>query len=79
MAKRRRYREDARPADHSRQPAEPTAEPKLKVAGEAFAQFELWIDAELELLVGRWVHLAAPAASAVRRVIPKESHRPSEA
>lgn len=30
---------------------------------EAFAQFDRWIDAELEQLVARWIHTAAPNAS----------------
>ncbi len=62
---------DARPADHSR------TEPKLVVSGAAFQELDAWIDRQLEELVGRWIHTAAPAASSVRRVVPKES-RPRE-
>jgi hypothetical protein len=60
--------DEALPADHSR------SEPKLLVSGAAFQQFDGWIDAELDALVGRWIHTAAPAASRVRRVVPQTSH-----
>jgi hypothetical protein len=58
---------EARPADHSH------VEPTLVVSGAAFQQFHASIDAQLEELVGRWIHIAAPAASAVRRVVPQAS------
>ncbi len=76
--RRRRQREDARPADHNGGHGERFDEPKLSVSGEAFAQFDSWIDAELEVLVNRWVHLAAPRR---RRfgVIPQDTRRPSGA
>jgi hypothetical protein len=52
-------------------------EPQLIVAGDAFQKFDAWIDDQLETMVSRWIHTAAPAASAVRRVIPQESRRKS--
>ena len=61
---------DALPADHSR------SDHSLAVSGAAFQQFDSWIDTELDTLVGRWIHTAAPAASRVRRVVPQTS--PSE-
>ncbi|HTQ40079.1 MAG TPA: hypothetical protein VMJ32_13725 [Pirellulales bacterium] len=64
---------DALPADHSQ------AEPKLVVSGAAFQQFEARIDQQLEELVGRWIHTAAPAASSMRRVVPQESRRREQA
>jgi hypothetical protein len=30
-----------------------------------YSQFGQWLDAELEKLVARWIHLAAPSASRV--------------
>jgi hypothetical protein len=60
---------EARPADHSR------SETKLVVSGAAFQQFDALIDQQLEELVGRWVHAAAPAAASMRRVVPQASRR----
>jgi hypothetical protein len=60
---------EARPADHSQ------SEPKLAVSGAAYLQFGTWIDEQLDELVGRWIHTAAPAAASVRRIMPQESRR----
>lgn len=50
--------------------------PELVLTGPAFEQFDAWIDQQLETLVGRWVHLAAPAAAAgLRRISSHESRR----
>lgn len=54
---------EALPADHSH------VEPTLVVSGDAFQQFDAAMDAQLEELVGRWIHTAAPAASAIRRIV----------
>ena len=54
---------DAIPADHSH------VEATLVVSGTAFQQFDASMDAQLEELVGRWIHTAAPAASAIRRIV----------
>jgi hypothetical protein len=58
---------EARPADHG-QP-----EASLVLSGVAFQKFDEWIDGQLEEIVGRWIHTAAPAASAIRRVVPQTS------
>lgn len=60
---------EARPADHS------SMEPKLVVSGAAFQSFEVWIDQQLDELVGRWIQTAAPAAATMRRVVPQASRR----
>ena len=54
---------EALPADHGH------VEPTLVVSGDAFQQFDAAMDAQLEELVGRWIHTAAPAASAIRRIV----------
>jgi hypothetical protein len=77
--RRRRLREDAQPADHGNGQSDRYDEPKLAVSGDAFAQFDSWIDMQLDTLVNRWIHVAAPAASTVRRVIPKDTRRTSGA
>jgi hypothetical protein len=61
----------AQPADHSR------AEAKLAVSGEAFTQFDSWIDGQLEQLVGRWIDVAAPSAATSRRITLTERRRHS--
>ncbi|HEY2882395.1 MAG TPA: hypothetical protein VGJ15_08180 [Pirellulales bacterium] len=53
-------------------------EPKLVVAGEAFAKFEAFIEQQLQLLENRWIHTAAPNAARVRRVMSQESRRISD-
>ena len=64
---------EARPADHSR------TEPKLVVSGAAFQEFDTTIDLQLEELVNRWIHTAAPAASSIRRVAPQDTPRQEQA
>jgi hypothetical protein len=64
---------EARPADHS------YAEPKMVVSGAAFQQFDAWLDGQLDELVGRWIHAAAPAASRSVRRIVREAARPEQA
>lgn len=44
---------------HETVPARPEPEPD-------FTALDEWMDAELEKLVARWVHLAAPNASRIR-------------
>ncbi len=34
----------------------------LKVSYEAYVQFDVWLSEQLEELVGRWAHTAAPNA-----------------
>lgn len=36
---------------------------------QALEQFGLWLDGELETLVARWIHLAAPNASRRERAL----------
>ncbi len=36
---------------------------------QALEQFGLWLDGELEALVARWIHLAAPNASKRERAL----------
>ena len=40
----------------------------LAVAAESFAEFDLWISLDLEKLVGRWAHAAAPGATLPERI-----------
>jgi hypothetical protein len=37
-------------------------EPPILVAGEAYREFTRWLDRELDTLVARWDHAAAPSA-----------------
>ena len=46
-------------------------------SGQAFLQFDQWIDGQLETMVEKWIHVAAPAASTVRRVFPQSSRHTS--
>jgi hypothetical protein len=72
MAKRSRRRkkgEDVRPADHRVAAGLAKRETEWHVEGPAFAEFDAHIDAELESLVSRWIHCAAPGSSSIRRVI----------
>jgi hypothetical protein len=84
MSKRSRRTKDkdnARPAENRAPEAAPSAEArpsdhghvelKLVVSGAAFQTFDAWIDTQLEDLVGRWIHAAAPAANLVRRLVPE--------
>jgi hypothetical protein len=85
MSKRkRRQRDEARPAYGN---AEATGfgpasvnpeEPQLVLSGPAFAEFEEILEAQLDALVNRWAHLAAPSASRISRAFSKESRRTSE-
>ena len=40
----------------------------LAVAADSFAEFDLWLSIELERLVDRWAHVAAPNAATLERV-----------
>jgi hypothetical protein len=84
MSKRsRRTKDEARPANDRAQEADNASEarpsdhghvdPTLVASGAAFQIFDAWIDSQLDELVGRWVHAAAPAAALVRRVVPEAS------
>jgi hypothetical protein len=55
--------------------AEEIGEPELVFSGQAFLQFDEWMDGQLETMVQKWIHLAAPAAATVRRVLPQNSRR----
>ena len=38
-------------------------EPEMVIVeSESFAAFDRWVDAQLDRLVGRWAHMAAPNA-----------------
>jgi len=41
----------------------------LRLSAEAFARFDLWMDVQLDQLVSRYQHLAAPAAGRMGRGI----------
>ncbi len=69
MAKRSRKRkktEDVRPADH-KLPSELAGEVQWVMSGPVYAKFDAHIDSQLESLVSRWSHVAAPGSSSVRR------------
>jgi hypothetical protein len=55
--------------------ADSSSEPELVFSGQAFLQFDEWMDGQLETMVQKWIHLAAPAAATVRRVLPQNSRR----
>jgi len=84
MSKRkRRQRKESRPSEEN---TEATGlgsmsviqdEFPLALSGPAFEEFEEILDAQLDALINRWVHLAAPAAN-FRRALPKETRRKSE-
>ena len=45
-----------------RREAHDHGEVPLKVARRSYLRFTRWVDGELERLVARWVHAAAPSA-----------------
>jgi hypothetical protein len=47
-------------------------------SGEAFAEFELRLENQLETLVARWIGVAAPAPSGIRRILVSHGHSHSE-
>ena len=53
------------------QPTKPAddGDVKVLVTSQAFADFNAWIDVELDKLVARWVHRAAPNADVPRRTM----------
>ena len=52
--------------DYSPKPVD-DGDVKVLVASQAFAEFNTWMDTELDKLVARWVHRAAPSADVPRR------------
>ena len=85
MSKRkRRQREEARPAEENTGatgfglPSLNQQEPELVLTGPAFAEFEEILEAQLDALVNRWSHVAAPNASRVRRSFSREARPTSE-
>ena len=40
----------------------------LSVAADAYAEFDLWISLDLDNLVDRWAHAAAPGAALPERI-----------
>jgi len=38
------------------------------VESQSFVDFDQWMDVQLDSLVARWIHMAAPNASRVQRV-----------
>ena len=80
MAKRSRSRkqtEDARPADHKVPTAIASGETQWVIDGPAYAEFDARIDGELETLVSRWIHVAAPGSTNARRIIRQAAKRAS--
>ena len=55
--------------------ADSIGETELVFNSQTFLQFDEWMDSQLETLVQKWIHLAAPAAATVRRVLPQNSRR----
>jgi hypothetical protein len=41
---------------------------RVAEALKSFAEFDRWIDDQLEMLVARWIHTAAPNANRVSRI-----------
>jgi hypothetical protein len=80
MAKRSRCRkkgEDVRPADH-KVPAEVVSDQtQWFVDGPTYAAFDAHIDGELESLVSRWIHAAAPGSTSFRRIVRQAARRAS--
>ena len=80
MAKRSRSRkptEDARPADHKVAVVTKANEGQWNVEGAAFAEFDAYLDGQLESLVSRWIHTAAPGATSARRLFRQTERRAS--
>ena len=81
MSKRSRRPRNERPQDKNEAlPAEgcnadSMGETELVFNSPAFLQFDEWMDSQLETLVQKWIHLAAPAAATMRRVLPQNSRR----
>ena len=46
-----------------RRSASPYGDVPVKVASESYQELTRWLDRELEELVARWAHVAAPKAS----------------
>lgn len=42
---------------------------------KSFAEFDRWMDCQLESLVARWIHTAAPNANRVWRITDKLGRR----
>src|SRR5262249_36783884 len=76
-SKRRRPKSDALEKDHPDDGSAVHSEQEIALSDTALEQLDAWIDAQLELLEGRWIHAAAPAASVVRRVFSVQSSRHS--
>jgi len=73
-SKRRRAKSEALEKDHPDGGPTTTREQEIVLSDAALEQFDVWIDAQLELLESRWIHTAAPAASSgVRRLFPHHS------
>jgi hypothetical protein len=84
MSKRSRRPRNDRPKDEGQAlpigasgGAESAGEPELIFSGQTFLQFDEWMDCQLETMVQRWIHVAAPAAATVRRILPQNSRRMS--
>jgi len=76
-SKRRRPKSDASEKDHPNGGPATHSEEEIRLPDAAIEQLDAWIDEQLELLEGRWIHVAAPVASVVRRVFPHLSRRHS--
>lgn len=72
MAKRSRRKkkgEDVRPADHRSSNEVNQGDTGWTIDAPAFAAFDAQMDGELESLVARWIHCAAPGSTSVRRMV----------
>ena len=50
----------------------------LAVSVRSFAEFDLWISLDLENLVDRWAHAAAPGAARPEHIAKRTFRLPSE-
>ena len=75
-SKRRRAKSEALEKDHPDGGPATHNEQDIVLSDAALEQFDVWIDAQLELLEGRWIHIAAPAVSSVIRRVFTHHSRP---
>ena len=78
MASKRRAKTEALEKDRPDGGPATSSEQEMVLSDAALEQFDVWIDAQLELLESRWIHTAAPAAaSVVRRIFSHHGRRPA--
>jgi len=79
MSKRRQPKSEALEKDHPNGGPVTHSEQEIVLPDTALEQFDVWMDAQLELLESRWIHAAAPvAASGLRRMFAHHSRRHSD-